>query len=105
MLVIDGSRGEGGGQILRTALSLAALQGRPVVLENIRLRRPKPGLRPQHLTAVRAVAAITQAEVSGADIGSTALTFKPRGIFPGQYTFDVAERTGSAGSVTLIAQA
>ena len=105
MLVIDGSRGEGGGQILRTALSLAALQGRPVVLENIRLRRPKPGLRPQHLTAVRAVAAITQAEVSGADIGSTALTFKPRGIFPGQYTFDVAERPGSAGSVTLIAQA
>ncbi|MFP3868110.1 MAG: RNA 3'-terminal phosphate cyclase [Desulfobacteraceae bacterium] len=105
MLVLDGSYGEGGGQILRTALSLAALQGQEVRIERIRARRPKPGLRPQHLTAVRALASITQAEVRGAQIGSCDLTFKPRGIYPGNYTFDVAEGTASAGSVTLIAQA
>lgn len=105
MRVLDGSYGEGGGQILRTSLSLAALLCQPVRIENIRARRPKPGLRPQHLTAVRALARITRAAVTGDDIGSTAITFKPQGIFPGDYTFDVAERTGSAGSVTLIAQA
>ncbi|MBW1985881.1 MAG: RNA 3'-phosphate cyclase [Deltaproteobacteria bacterium] len=105
MLVVDGSYGEGGGQILRTALSLAALRGQSVRIENIRARRPKPGLRPQHLTAVQALARITQAEIRGAEIGSTDLTFKPRGVIPGNYSFDVAERTRSAGSVTLVAQA
>jgi len=89
---------------LRTALALAALTGKSVRLENIRGRRPKPGLRPQHLTGVQALARITGAEVSGAALGSTALTFAPRRIVPGRYRFDVAQQTGSAGAVTLLAQ-
>lgn len=105
MLHLDGSYGEGGGQILRTALSLAALLEQPVRLENIRAGRAKPGLRPQHLTAVKALARVTQAEVSGAELASQALTFRPRLPQPGRYLFDVAEKTGSAGSVTLVAQA
>lgn len=105
MLHLDGSYGEGGGQILRTSLSLSAMLGQPVLIENIRGGRPKSGLRPQHLTAVRALAQITQAEVSGAELHSQELTFRPRAPQPGHYLFDVAEKTGSAGSVTLIAQA
>ncbi|MEW6388299.1 MAG: RNA 3'-terminal phosphate cyclase [Thermodesulfobacteriota bacterium] len=105
MLYLDGSYGEGGGQILRTSLSLAALLGRPVRLENIRAGRPKSGLRPQHLTAVRALARVTDAEITGAELGSRELTFRPGPPKGGPYLFDVAERTGSAGSVTLIAQA
>jgi RNA 3'-terminal phosphate cyclase (ATP) len=104
MLVLDGSYGEGGGQIIRTSLSLAALTGRTVCCENIRAGRSKPGLRPQHLTAVRALAQITRATLQGDAIGSTRLIFSPHGIFPGRYTFDVAETTGSAGSVSLVAQ-
>jgi RNA 3'-terminal phosphate cyclase (ATP) len=104
MLVLDGSHGEGGGQILRTAISLAAVLGQAVRLENIRAGRSKPGLRPQHLTAVRALAQVTRAEVRGADLGSQELTFRPGKSQPGDYFFDVAEKTGSAGSVTLIAQ-
>ena len=105
MLHLDGSYGEGGGQILRTALSLAALLGQPVRLENIRASRAKPGLRPQHLTAVRALGQVTRAEVTGAEPNSQELTFRPGRVRPGHYLFDVAEKTGSAGSVTLIAQA
>jgi RNA 3'-terminal phosphate cyclase (ATP) len=105
MLYLDGSYGEGGGQILRTALSLAAVTGVPVRIEAIRAARPKPGLRPQHLTAVQALARVTQAEVSGVQLGSQALTFRPRTPQGGRYLFDVAEKTGSAGSVSLIAQA
>ncbi len=105
MLYLDGSYGEGGGQILRTSLSFSAMLGTPVRMERIRAGRPKPGLRPQHLTAVRALARITGAEVAGAELHSQELTFKPRAPKPGQYLFDVAEKTGSAGSVTLIAQA
>ena len=105
MLSLDGSYGEGGGQVLRTALSLAALTGVPVRIEGIRARRPKPGLRPQHLTAVQAVARVSQAEVTGARLGSQVLTFKPRAPQGGHYCFDVAETTGSAGAVTLVAQA
>jgi RNA 3'-phosphate cyclase len=105
MLHLDGSHGEGGGQILRTALSFSAILGVPVRVENIRSGRPKPGLRPQHLTAVQALARITRAEVTGAEIKSQALTFRPRRPQPGHYLFDVAEKTGSAGAVTLIAQA
>jgi RNA 3'-terminal phosphate cyclase (ATP) len=104
MLYLDGSYGEGGGQILRTSLSFSALLGAPVKIERIRAGRPKPGLRPQHLTAVRALARITGAEVNGAELHSQELTFKPRAPQPGHYLFDVAEKTGSAGSVTLIAQ-
>ena len=105
MLSLDGSYGEGGGQVLRTALSLAALTGVPVRIEGIRAKRSRPGLRPQHLTAVQAVARISQAEVTGARLGSQALTFKPRTPQGGHYCFDVAETTGSAGAVTLVAQA
>jgi RNA 3'-terminal phosphate cyclase (ATP) len=105
MLSVDGSYGEGGGQILRTALALAALTGVPVRIERIRARRSKPGLRPQHLTAVQAVARISQAEVSGVHLDSQTLTFRPRTPQGGHYLFDVAEKTGSAGAVTLVAQA
>jgi RNA 3'-terminal phosphate cyclase (ATP) len=105
MLQLDGSYGEGGGQILRTALSLAAVTGTPVRIEGIRAGRPKPGLRPQHLTAVQALARVSQAEVTGASLGSQALTFRPRTLQGGHYLFDVAEKTGSAGAVSLIAQA
>lgn len=104
MLHLDGSYGEGGGQILRTSLSLAAKLGTPVRIERLRAGRPKPGLRPQHLTAVRALARITKAEVSGAELHSLDLTFKPRAPQPGTYLIDVASISGSAGSVTLIAQ-
>jgi RNA 3'-terminal phosphate cyclase (ATP) len=105
MLHLDGSYGEGGGQILRTALSLAAVTGVPVRIERIRAGRPKPGLRPQHLTAVQALARVSQAEVAEAHLGSQALSFKPRVLKAGHYLFDVAEKTGSAGAVSLIAQA
>ena len=105
MLHLDGSYGEGGGQILRTALSLSAVTGVPVRIDRVRAGRPKPGLRPQHLTAVQALARVSQAEVTGAHLGSQALTFKPRVLKAGHYLFDVAARTGSAGAVSLIAQA
>jgi RNA 3'-phosphate cyclase len=105
MLTLDGSYGEGGGQVLRTALSLSALLGMPVRLINVRAGRPKPGLRPQHLTCVTALARLCQAQVEGAALGSQDLTFRPGPVQPGRYLFDVAEKTGSAGSVSLIAQA
>lgn len=105
---IDGSEGEGGGQIVRTSLSLSAITGRPLRLTNIRAGRSKPGLRPQHLTAVRAVAAICDADVSGAEISSQTLEFDPAGPpHSDDFHFDVedAAQHGSAGSVTLILQA
>ena len=100
MITIDGSFGEGGGQILRTSLSLSALTGKPLRLEQIRARRTKPGLKRQHLTAVKAVAAICGARVEGADLGSMQLDFSPGPIRGGTYRFDV----GSAGSTILVAQ-
>jgi RNA 3'-terminal phosphate cyclase (ATP) len=105
MLHLDGSYGEGGGQIVRTSLSLAALLGRAVRLENIRAGRPQPGLKAQHLTGVRALAHLSRAEVEGAELRSQRLTFRPRVLQAGKFFFDVAEKTGSAGSVTLVAQA
>lgn len=105
MRILDGSYGEGGGQIVRSALSLAALLGEPVRICNIRAGRDKPGLRAQHLTGVRALAQVTGAEVEGAVLGSRELTFRPRRSRGGRYVFDVAELTGSAGSVTLVLQA
>ena len=107
-MIIDGAQGEGGGQILRTSLSLSALTGRPLLLENIRAGRSRPGLRPQHLTAVRAVAAICNAQLEGDHLDSQRLRFTPahapRG---GAYRFDVSDaaETFSAGSITLIWQA
>ncbi len=108
MLTIDGSYGEGGGQVLRTALALAAITGRPVRIEQIRAGRRKPGLRPQHLTAVRALAKICDAELEGARLNAQELTFMPRARpQAGTYTFDVAQvaKGGSAGSVSLLFQA
>ena len=108
MLIIDGSYGEGGGQVLRTSLALSAITGQPVRIEKIRAGRRKPGLRPQHLTAVRALAKVCDAEVEGARLNAQEVTFTPR-AHPqaGTYTFDVAQaaRGGSAGSVTLLFQA
>jgi RNA 3'-terminal phosphate cyclase (ATP) len=107
MVVIDGSYGEGGGQVLRSALTLAALSGQPTRIEHIRAGRSRPGLRPQHLTAVRAAAAVCEARLEGDELGSQAVTFEPAGPpASGSYTFDVAAvtRRGSAGSVALLAQ-
>ncbi len=105
MLTLDGSYGEGGGQILRTALALAVALRRPVALTRIRAGRPKPGLAPQHLTVVRALAAVADAVVAGDALQATELTFVPRGLRPGRYRFDVGAVTGSAGSVSLLFQA
>lgn len=107
MLHIDGSYGEGGGQILRTSLSLAAITGQPIRIDRIRAKREKPGLAIQHLTGVRAAATLCQAEITGDHVGSTQLEFIPRhSVQAGQYSFDVAQTagTGSAGAVTLILQ-
>jgi RNA 3'-terminal phosphate cyclase (ATP) len=107
VVTIDGSYGEGGGQVLRTSLALAAITGQTVRIEHIRAGRQKPGLRPQHLTAVRAAAAVCEADLEGDELGSQALTFAPGGLArPGQYVFDVADAAqgGSAGSVGLVLQ-
>lgn len=100
MLVIDGSEGEGGGQILRTSLALSLVTRTPVRLARIRARRAKPGLMRQHLAAVRAAAEVGRAEVVGGELGSTELTFKPGEISAGDYRFAV----GTAGSATLVTQ-
>jgi RNA 3'-terminal phosphate cyclase (ATP) len=101
---IDGSYGEGGGQILRTSLALSCVLGKPVEIINIRKARGKPGLQPQHLTAVTAAAAISRAHVEGAELSSTSIIFHPRAIIGGDYTFDVSEKKGSAGSTSLVLQ-
>lgn len=101
---IDGSVGEGGGQVLRTSLALSALTGRPFRLFNIRAGRPKPGLQAQHLTAVRAAASICGAEVKGDSLGSQELYFRPGPVCAGHYTFNVGAERASAGSATLVFQ-
>lgn len=100
-IIIDGSIGEGGGQVLRTSLALSALLERPLVISNIRVGRRRPGLRPQHLAAVRALARITAAELRGDAENSTSLVFMPRRISGGNYRFSI----GTAGSVCLLAAA
>jgi RNA 3'-terminal phosphate cyclase (ATP) len=100
MIEIDGSRGEGGGQVLRSALTLAVLTGKAVRIENIRAGRRKPGLMAQHLQAVRAAAAVSGARVEGAQLGSSCLAFEPRGVKAGEYRFDI----GTAGAATLVLQ-
>ncbi len=100
MITIDGSFGEGGGQILRTSLALSLVTGKPFSIHNIRAGRKKPGLMRQHLTAVNAAVEIGRAAVQGNRIGSRAFTFKPDMIKPGNYHFAI----GSAGSCTLVFQ-
>lgn len=97
---LDGSQGEGGGQILRSALSLSMITGQPFVIERIRAGRKKPGLLRQHLTAVQAAAAVCGATVEGAVLGSPCLSFTPGPIRGGDYRFAI----GSAGSCTLVLQ-
>jgi RNA 3'-phosphate cyclase len=101
MLEIDGAYGEGGGQLVRTAVALSAITGTPVRLANVRAKRDKPGLAPQHLAAVRAVAAVCGAESEGLELRSQAFTFTPGALRGGAFRFDV----GTAGSVTLVLQA
>jgi len=100
ILHIDGSEGEGGGQVLRTSLTMSMITGTPVRIENIRAKRSKPGLMRQHLACVHAAQAVSDAKVSGAKVGSTSVTFEPKGIKAGDYRFAV----GTAGSTTLIFQ-
>ncbi len=100
MIEIDGSEGEGGGQILRSALALSLCTAQPFRIFNIRARRPKPGLMRQHLTAVQAAATIGHATVVGAEVGSCELTFRPGTVTAGDYDFAI----GTAGSCTLVLQ-
>ncbi len=100
MITIDGSQGEGGGQILRTALTLSMITGMAFRIEKIRAGRRKPGLLRQHLTCVTAATAISNATTTGAELGSTALTFTPGPITGGTYEFAI----GSAGATTLVFQ-
>ncbi len=102
MIVVDGSMGEGGGQLLRYSVALAAIMGRELKVVNIRAKRSNPGLRPQHLNAVKTIATLVDAEVEGLKVGSTQIVFrprrKPRG---GRYNVDI----GTAGSISLLLQA
>lgn len=100
MIEIDASFGEGGGQVLRSALALSVITRTPMRLTNIRARRPQPGLKPQHLKAVDAAAQISAARVEGAIPGSQTLVFEPTDLKSGHYAFDI----GTAGSVSLLLQ-
>jgi RNA 3'-terminal phosphate cyclase (ATP) len=100
MIEIDGSFGEGGGQIVRTAVSLSAVTGKPVHIKKIRQGRPKPGLAAQHAHAIMALAGICNAETSGVEPGSAEIVFNPGQIKGGSYRVEI----GTAGSVTLLMQ-
>lgn len=100
MIEIDGAAGEGGGQVLRTALALSLLTRKPFRIVNIRAKRNKPGLLRQHLTAVQAAARVGEAAVDGAAIGATSLTFVPTALRGGAYAFAI----GTAGSTMLVLQ-
>jgi RNA 3'-terminal phosphate cyclase (ATP) len=100
LVTLDGSHGEGGGQILRTALTLSLLTGRPFRLVKVRANRENPGLRPQHLTALKTAARLGQAEVSGDAVGSRDLTFRPGDYDP----HDLDVKIGTAGATALVLQ-
>jgi RNA 3'-terminal phosphate cyclase (ATP) len=97
---IDGATGEGGGQVLRSALSLSLLTGQAFRLSRIRANRDRPGLRPQHLAAVRAAARVASAEVRGDRVGSEEIAFEPDSVRPSEYFFDI----GTAGATALVLQ-
>jgi len=101
VITLDGSQGEGGGQILRTAVSLSSITGKPVMIENIRAGRKQGGLRPQHVTAIQAAAEICDAITDGVHVDSTTVTFEPGGpVKAGEYEWAV----GTAGATTLVMQ-
>jgi len=100
MIEIDGSQGEGGGQMIRTSLSLSAITGKAVKIRGIRAGRPNPGLAAQHLTAAKSVRKVCRGALEGAEIGSKGLVFEPGKIVGGIYDIDI----GTAGSATLVAQ-
>lgn len=100
MLIIDGAYGEGGGQIVRSTLALSLCYNRPVKIINIRMKRRKPGLGWQHLSAVKASAKVGEADIEGASHGSQTLIFSPKGIHGGKFHFDI----GTAGSTVLVLQ-
>src|SRR5690349_17648030 len=100
MIEVDGSFGEGGGQVLRTAVALAAVLSKEIRVFNVRAGRAEPGIRPQHMTGVKAAAQLCSAELNGLEVGSTEFVFSPGRIKAGSFRFDV----GTAGSVTLVLQ-
>jgi len=100
MIIIDGSEGEGGGQVVRNACALSLVTGTPVRIENVRAKRSKPGLMRQHVTAIEAACVIGGAECEGLAVGSSVLTFRPGRVVPGEYHFAV----GTAGSTGLVLQ-
>src|SRR5512137_633938 len=97
---VDGAQGEGGGQILRGAIALSCITGKPTRIFRIRANRPNPGLQPQHLISIEAAARVTGGRVDGLGIGSTEIKFTPGTIVAGRYGFNVK----TAGSITLIMQ-
>jgi len=101
MIEVDGSHGEGGGQLVRMAVALSALTETPVRIVRIRAGRPAPGLAAQHVTAIQAIAALCAAESTGVAVGASSIEFRPGKLTPGRLSFDV----GTAGSVTLVLQA
>jgi RNA 3'-phosphate cyclase len=101
LLEIDGSYGEGGGQILRTAISFSTLTKKPIKITNIRANRPNPGIKPQHYISIQSIKELSNAETTGLEIGSPTLTFKPGDFKGGDYKFEI----GTAGSITLAFQA
>jgi len=102
MIEVDGSFGEGGGQLLRYSVALSAILGVPIKIFNIRAKRSNPGLRPQHMTAVKLIASIVNAEVEGLKVGSMTVTFKPKTPPKGgNYNMNI----GTAGSIPLVLQA
>jgi len=100
LINLDGSYGEGGGQILRTAVALSVLKKEPIKIVNIRANRPDPGIKAQHYIAIKSVKELCNAETTGLDVGSSTLTFIPGEIKGGKYKFDI----GTAGSITLVFQ-